>query len=59
MKDKVTKMTISMDEALDGTFSIKMSTKHIQIIMIGNVDVGMSSTSIRTLKSSFLYNGRG
>jgi elongation factor 1-alpha len=48
----------SMDEALDDTFSIKMSTKHIRIAVIGNVDSG-KSTLIGTLKSGILDNGRG
>eukprot|EP01083_Nonionella_stella_P006693 19398_1 len=44
-------------EAVDA-FSIKMSTKHIRVAVIGNVDAG-KSTLIGTLKSGILDNGRG
>lgn len=47
----------TMDETEDA-FSIKMSTKHIRVAVIGNVDAG-KSTLIGTLKSGILDNGRG
>lgn len=42
----------------EDAFSVKMSTKHIRVAVIGNVDAG-KSTLIGTIKSGILDNGRG
>jgi small GTP-binding protein len=48
----------SIDTTEEDLFSIKMSTKHIRVAVIGNVDAG-KSTLIGTIKSGTLDNGRG
>lgn len=50
--------TSSIPSSKHEDFSMKMSTQHLRIAVIGNVDAG-KSTLIGTLKSGLLDDGRG